>query len=140
MSNWDNTDEIYLAITVLLLWFVVNWRNKTSVNCTILLLFWFVLANATYRYGEIETEATILIALIHILLTCTYLYFNPHWLPIYILLSDILFILWSIVYTGPDPYTYKLVKNIIYCGEVLSVLGDSIWEFYRNNKNTRDKL
>lgn len=117
----DPWSEIYLTST-LLVWLVASFRDDVARRCAELLLVWFIMANAAYEYGEIETFPTILVASIYVCLCIVFIQIYRHWLPVYLCGSGIAMILWSFAYTDPSAYTYKAVKNAIYIGELLAVL------------------
>ena len=118
----DIWSEVYLIAT-LLVGLIALFRGDAPVRwCAGLLLVWFLLANATYVRGEIETFETIFIGTIHVGACGYFIQRYQHWLPMYLCGSSVAMILWSFAYTGPSAETYKEIKNAIYIGEMLAVL------------------
>ncbi len=124
MFTWGASASYLIA--VLCVWAVASFRNDVARRCAELLLVWFILANAVYVRGEIETFSTIVIGLIYVVLCGFATWKYQHWLPIYLCASGVVIILWSFAYMGPSAYTYKSIKNAIFIGELLAVLIECI--------------
>lgn len=104
-------DEFYLTLTGITLY--LTRKDDVAFNAAFSLLMWYVLANASYKYGEIESLATYVTMTVFVLFNLMTWLWHRRWLPLFLMAVGVLVCTWTYLYSG-DAYGYKFGKNALY--------------------------